>query len=125
MLSSMYISSIRSSNRLADQGSAFVDLTAARKARGRTSRRHRLIAAVDAGTRRAPTLFAAGCEEETRAVLRVRRAGMVTLWKSGWQEHSLHGQCHLRIHADGPFCSAFLMNLRRVATRSGYPIPRT
>lgn len=78
MLSSMYNSSIRCSNKLADQRSPFVLRTAARRASGRASRRQRLSAAcVERAVRLAPG-FAPGGAEETRRALRLRGAGMVT-----------------------------------------------
>ena len=79
MLSSMYSSSVRTSNKVADQRSAFVLCTAARTASGRASRRQRLSASCVERVVRAEPVFAPGRAEETRRALRLRGVGMVTL----------------------------------------------
>ena len=79
MLSSMYSSSIRSPNKLAEQRSALVLRTAARTASGLASRRQRLCAAWVERVVRAEADFAPGRAEETRRALRLWGSGMVTL----------------------------------------------
>jgi hypothetical protein len=78
MLSSMYSSSVRTSNKLADQRSALVLRTAARTASDRASRRHRLSASCVERVVRAEPGFTPGRAEETRRALRFPGAGMVT-----------------------------------------------
>jgi hypothetical protein len=79
MLSSMYSSSVRTSNKLADQPSAFVLRTAARTASGRASRRQRLSAFCVERVVRAEPGLTPGRAEETRRALRLRGVGMATL----------------------------------------------
>ena len=78
MLSSMYSSSIKSSNKPADQRSALVLRAAAMSAAGRASRRQRLSASCVERVVRDGTGFAPGRAEETRRALRFRGAGIVT-----------------------------------------------
>jgi hypothetical protein len=109
MLSSMYSSSMRSSNRLADQRSALVPWTAARTASGRMSRRQRLSAACVARFVRADAGFVPVRAEETRRALRLRGAGIVTtLGEAAGENLHFIASAIPQTRGGGWICASFL-----------------